>query len=224
MKNYGLFFIFLLVVLSGISQEKVNRNFIGGSASINHSLKISNRYSLKTAYEFRSAGKPSNDKTTVYESRHDFTLGLQRKLSTFFSGAAGGMVRFSNLGEKQRLYQQIGYVQQTLSRFKIAHRFRVDETFSTAPTEYRLRYRFAAELPSRGFRTDPKESYVAVLSEFLGKFKGNDYEPEFRIATQFGYLFESGNKGEFLIELRVEDFKKDRLNLFIAGIGYYFNK
>ena len=156
-------------------------------------------------------------------ARNHFTVGVQRKLSPLYSIAAGGMYRISESGNKQRLFQQIAHVQQTLSRFKIAHRLRLDETFSNLAPEYRIRYRLGAELPSRGFRVDPGETYVAFLSEFLMKYKGDSQIPELRITTQLGYLFKGGNKGEFLFYVLIQDPGANSENLFLIGLGYYFS-
>jgi len=65
------------------------------------------------------------------------------------------MFRFIEGTTEQLLYQRLGYVQQTLTRFKVVHRLRIDQTFSSDPFENRIRYGVGVELPRRGFRTDP---------------------------------------------------------------------
>jgi DNA-binding XRE family transcriptional regulator len=131
---------------------------------------------------------------------------------------------FVSRTSEQRLYQQIGYVQQTLSRVKIVHRVRFDQTFSAKATEFRYRYSVGAELPRSGFRTDPGEHYFAVLAEYLVKFQDSKYTPELRLAFQFGCLFRNTNKGEVLLEIRIDELGSRSESLFLLGLSYYLSK
>ncbi len=213
-------------MVSASAQEETSKNLFSGVFAVNHSLKISNRYQLKSSIEQRVPYDFSNSNffDGTVNARTQLTTGIQRKLGTFFSGAVGGMYRFAENANRQRLYQQVGYVQQTLTRFKIAHRLRLDQTFSPQETEYRYRYRFGAEIARRGFRTDPGESYFAFLTEILSKTKAGNYQTELRLVTQCGFLFKNSNKGEFLLELRVDDVGVRPQNLFLVGFSYYFTK
>lgn len=209
-----------------IAQEKKQDNLSSGVLMLNHSLKISNRYHLKSSIEQRIPFIFTNVSffTGKVRARTDFTTGLQRKLNSSFTAAVGGMYRFVSRTSEQRLYQQIGYFQQTLSRVKIVHRVRVDQTFSAEETEFRYRYRAGAELPRSGFRTDPGEHYFAVLAEYLVKFQDSKYTPELRLASQFGFVFRNTNKGEVLLELRIDELGSGSENLFLLGLSYYLSK
>lgn|GEM_PF-6431471 len=225
MKKPYLFLVLFFLAVSCFCQEG-STNLVSGVITINHSLKINGRNQLKSSYERRlplALSDPNFFSGTVV-SRNDFTVGLQRKLSPMYSYAVGGMYRLSEGGNGQRLFQQISCVQQTLTRVKLAHRLRLDETFSARAPEYRFRYRVGAELPSRGFKTDPGETYIAFLSEALAKFQGGEFLPELRVATQFGYLFKNGNKGELLLDLRMENPGETSETIFLIGVGYYFSK
>lgn len=226
MKKLLILLIIFCSRFSASAQEEAATNLFSGVLTVNHSLKISNRYQLKSSVEQRVPYDFSNSTffNGTVNARTQLTTGIQRKLGTFFSGAFGGMYRFAENANRQRLYQQVGYVQQTLSRFKIAHRLRLDQTFSPQETEYRYRYRFGAELARRGFRTDPGESYVAFLTEILSKTKAGNYQTELRFVTQFGFLFKNTDKGEFLLELRMNDIGESPENLFLVGFSYYFSK
>jgi len=210
---------------SSIYSQEGCENLFSGVVNLNHSLQINNRYQLKSGFERRLPVDLSNKAffSGTVVTRNHLTIGIQRKLSPLYSIAAGGIYRISEGGNKQRLFQQIAHVQQTLSRFKIAHRLRLDKTFSNLAPEYRIRYRLGAELPSRGFRVDPGETYFALLSEFLMKYKGDTQIPELRITTQLGYLFKGGNKGEFLFDVRIQNPGANSENLFLIGLGYYFS-
>lgn len=218
--------LLICFTLEAIAQEKKQENLSSGVLMLNHSLKISNRYQLKSSIEQRIPFIFTDVPffTGKVRARTDFTSGLQRKLNSSFTAAVGGMYRFINSTTEQRLYQQIGHIQQTLSRVKIAHRVRVDQTFSADATEFRYRYRIGAELPRSGFRTDPREHYFAVLAEYLVKFQDSVYTPEVRLASQFGFLFRNNNKGEVLLEIRIDELGSGSENLFLLGLSYYLSK
>lgn len=209
-----------------VAQEGQRRNISSGVLTLRHSYNISNRYRVKSSVEQRLPfiwGKVSLFDGNI-QPRTDLRIGLQRRLNNYVSTTVGGIYRFIGGESEQGLYQQMGYVQQTLTRFKVAHRVRFDQTFSGHSIEHRYRYRFGLELPRSGFRTDPGESYFALLTEVLGKFKEGEYTQELRVGGQLGFLFKNTNKGELLLELRVDDPGVNSVNLYLLGLNYYFTK
>jgi len=227
LRNSILLFAALFSCLLVDAQQEQGQNLSTGVLMVNHSLLISNRYQLKSSVEQRLPFIFSNVPffSGTIKPRTDITTGIQRKLNSNFSVAFGGMYRFINNTTEQRLYQQVGFVQQTLSRVKVVHRLRVDETFSVDPTEYRIRYRAGLQLPRSGFRVDPGEHYLAVLAEVLNKFQNKSYRPEVRFTSQFGFLFKNSNKGELMLEVRMDGIGRNSAeNLFLLGLSYYLSK
>lgn len=90
---------------------------------------------------------------------------------------------------------------------RLAHRVVADQTFSESEaTEYRLRYRLAAEVPLNGQSADAKEFYIKISNEYLNSVQSAEYDLEIRLVPLLGYTVTEKHKIEAGLDYRVNSF------------------
>lgn len=138
--------------------------------------------------------------------RTDFTNVLSYKLSPEWTLASGYLLRFTQGELVHRWLQQISSAHQK-SGLRIGHRLRTDQTFEKSETtEFRLRYRFSAEVPLKGLSVNDNEWYLIASTEMLGSLQRRDLGYEHRFVSSLGYYFNSSNKIEGGIDYRLDRF------------------
>lgn len=138
--------------------------------------------------------------------RTDVTLVLSYRLNPGLNLALGQMTRFTEGEVVYRTLQQASFARRGTSA-RLGHRLRMDQTFRPdRDAEYRLRYRFTAELPIKGQNLNDNEWYFKPGVEQLLSLQGGEFGLEQRFLASFGYYFNSGNKLELGLDYRLDDF------------------
>jgi len=156
--------------------------------------------------------------------RTDFQGFISRKINPFWKAALGYQLRITDPENEHRALQQLSYVQR-FSRFRLGHRFRADQTFSSidAP-EYRGRYRLASQIPIKGISLNNREPYLAISDEALFSLQSGSTGFENRLVIAIGYYFENNNKMEVGIDYRTDKFfTEDFRQRTWLKIGYSIN-
>ena len=107
-----------------------------------------------------------------------------------------------------------------------SHRLRLDQTFSTGneDNEYRVRYRFAAEIPLSGQTLDPGEFYLLTSNEVIAGTKGGKGEIENRLVGSIGHYFGKKAKLEAGLDWRIDKIIADGLrNRLWFKVGCFLN-
>lgn len=152
----------------------------------------------------------------------DLSLTLARKTGLNNSLSGGYLLRLRGGGQYHRTIQQFTVVKR-YDGFRLAHRFRSDQTFhKTIPAEIRLRYRISAEIPLNGQSVDPNEWYLKMNTEFLNSLQDKTYTPELRIVPFLGYEFTDNHKFELGLDYRLSSFfdSSSRHSLWV-NLGWF---
>lgn len=183
---------------------------VGGLPSINLNYKLKNDWSFNFKIESRQllqrgTFNGGSDKNYKYVLT-DFSLIAAKKVGLNSRISGGHLFRFREGNAIHRLIQQYT-VTQKLPRFRLAHRFVTDQTFSHAEaTAYRLRYRLATEIPLNGQSADPKEFYLKISNEYVNSIQNADYDLEIRFVPLLGYAITEKHKIEVGLDYRVNSF------------------
>ncbi len=136
----------------------------------------------------------------------DFSLIGAKKIAIDKSLTLGYLLRLEDGKIINRSIQQ--FIATKLYReFKLAHRIAADQTFEPdADTEFRLRYRLAAEIALNGQSVDVNEFYLKINNEYLNALEGGDYDLEIRFVPLLGYKFPADKKLEAGLDYRFSSF------------------
>lgn len=191
----------------------------GGMADLNKSLKINALNSVKQKLEARSFANSEISNS----SRIDFQSILQRQLFLDRSIGVGFLYRFSDEGQMLRFIQQFAILSRKNQHLRLSHRFRFDQSIRESSTEYRLRYRLAAEIPLVGFRLDPDEIYFKAGLEALEKWRDSNFRQEFRATLSLGKSLKGNRKIEIGLDLRYDGIlDESNFNSHWIRLGGYF--
>ena len=136
----------------------------------------------------------------------DFSLLAAKKIGPRSSLAAGYLLRVEGDRLHHRSIQHLIFT-RSYTGIRLAHRFSADQTFDREEdTEFRARYRIAAELPLNGRSADPGEFYVKGSNEYLSAWQSGAYDLEIRLVSLLGYRFSDSKKLELGLDYRLDSF------------------
>lgn len=104
-----------------------------------------------------------------------------------------------------RAIQQAAYIQNSKG-VRLSHRLRLDQTFSKGKeeNEYRIRYRFAVEIPLSGQTLDPGEFYILTSNVIIFASQSSEREIENRQVGSLGHYFGKRAKLEAGLDWRID--------------------
>ncbi|MEZ4959262.1 MAG: DUF2490 domain-containing protein [Saprospiraceae bacterium] len=178
--------------------------------SINLNYKLKSNWSLNFKVESRQLlqngtfdGGSERDFEYVLT---DYSLIAAKKVGLNSRISGGYLFRFREGEAIHRLIQQFT-ITQRLTQLRLSHRLVTDQTFSAGePTEYRLRYRLATEIPLNGQSADPKEFYLKISNEYLNSMESGEYDLEIRLVPLLGFAITERHKVEAGLDYRVNSF------------------
>ncbi|NVJ87059.1 MAG: DUF2490 domain-containing protein [Algoriphagus sp.] len=222
--------LFLLVNLSfGFSVFAQEHVFFTGffpEVGITKKLKNGNKVNFKIENQeviFRNS-QEQEDRWQFRHYRTDLMAFYDWKVSPLSSLAFGLFYRIQDGTNSYRLIQQFALLDR-FRRFRVGHRFRLDQTFTPEEsTEYRLRYRLAMDIPLEGDAVDPGERYVVVSTEPIFSLQAGEFGLENRLVLTLGKLISNQQKIEYSVDYRTDGFFQEgfRTRLW-AKIGYFYN-
>jgi hypothetical protein len=126
---------------------------------------------------------------------------------------------------EHRVMQQVGIVTYLGDR-RLAHRLRTEQRIRTSSYVNRWRYRLGYEVPLRGARLDPGETYLNTFAEMLISFDREFVGSEGRAFAALGWFFSNRRKVEVGLQYRVQDvFAGDALgHLLLLTTSYYLSR
>lgn len=200
---------------------------VGAMPSINLNSKLKKDWSLNFKIESRQHLQSGTfndyaDKNSKYVLT-DFSLISAKKIGLNSRLAGGYLIRVED-GELFHRFIQQYIIVQSITGFRLAHRFLSDQTFSNSEKpEYRIRYRISSEIPLNGESVDPGELYLKINNEYLNSIQESEYDLEIRLVPLLGYDFTDSFKIETGLDYRVNSFLNDNtrhsfwmsLNFFI---------
>lgn len=201
------FFLALFALRQGAAQQTYRAGILpqinltaGGPKNYKFNLRLESR-------QIFSEGRFDESANGAYRyERTDFAALLIRKTGVRGSAGAGYLLRLEDGRAIHRLMQQYSGVSR-LGPFRTGHRIAADQTFrpGEAP-EFRLRYRFSAELPLQGQNVDPGELYAKLNHEYLGILQNAAFDLETRAVGVLGINFNDRNKLELGLDYRANEF------------------
>jgi len=210
MKKWFISITFLLFFYNASSQEKV---FYGGffpEMAISHSYpnKLQTTFKVESSHiQFDdSQGETMQWKYIHYRTDLQGFIGI--KFNPFWKASIGYQYRIEGDGpDSHRAIQQVGFIQNS-PRIRFSHRLRLDQTFSTGDEdhEYRIRYRFASEIPLDGQTLNPGEFYLLLSNEIIFGTQSGESEIENRLVGSLGYYFDKKAKLEGGLDWRTDKF------------------
>ncbi|MEQ8909789.1 MAG: DUF2490 domain-containing protein [Vicingaceae bacterium] len=200
-----LLLILLLVPLISMAQDPTQ---LGTILDFNASQKLGQKWSLKAKVQSRISLIQSKNFEVSQGEAEKRRLDMQAMGQRRFSGnkvVAGGLMhRRSTKTNLWRFMQQVAWVNESF-RFKFAQRIRLDQSLRKENDwEYRLRYRFGAQLPLNGLRLDAGERYLISELELLAKHRNQKEQLEVRATAAYGFQFKHGSKGELGLDYRLD--------------------
>lgn len=208
MKKPAFFLLLTVFALrQGVAQQTYRAGILpqinftaDGPGNWKYNLRVESR-------QIFSEGRFDASATQAYRyERTDFAGLLLRKTGVGSSAAAGYLLRIEDGRAIHRLIQQFSVVSRT-GALRTGYRIAADQTFRTdEPPEFRLRYRFSAELPLQGQNVDPGEIYAKLNLEYLGILQGRAFDLETRAVGVLGFNFNDRNKLEIGPDYRVNGF------------------
>lgn len=223
------YFFLVICLLAGSISKAQDQVFFTGffpEASLTKKLKNENRVNFKIENQhimYDSRGDDS-ERLVFQHYRTDLMSFYDWRLGPTKSFALGVFHRFQEGSNANRMIQQFGLLQRNRN-FRIAHRFRTDQTFTRGEkVEIRFRYRLALEIPLNGATLDPGEYYLAISNEPIFSYQARDFEFENRAVFSLGKLIQNGQKLEWSVDYRTDGFveKPFRTRLW-AKVGYFAN-
>ena len=220
-----LVFLLLCTLVGHFSVAQSNYQF-GLLPSININKEFDNDIKLNVRIESRQelkSGLLNEPSPLDYEYvLTDFSLISAKKITANATVGLGYLMRLRDNAVFHRSIMQF-IVTKNYGRFKLAHRFSADQTFSaTDDTEFRLRYRIASEIPLNGQSVDPMEFYLKVNNEYLNAWQSGAYDLEIRVVPFLGFEFSDTKKVELGVDYRVNSFVSGySSNRFWIGVNWY---
>lgn len=211
------FFVFLFASFSASAQSEQEFGFLPV-------LNLQKKLPKDWALNFKAESRQSFYKE---EARYrylltDFSLAAAKKLSINTSVVGGYLLRVEEGKAIHRSLQQLSTVRR-YPAFKLAHRLATDQTFEAdAPTEYRLRYRLAMEVPLNGQALDAREFFLKFSHEYLSGLEGGEYDLEVRGLCFLGFSLTTRRKLELGFDYRLSAFLagETRQRMWL-GLNYY---
>jgi hypothetical protein len=203
MKTSYLLMLFLFTVLITDAQ-----NQIGLLPQVNADVKIGDNWKVNAKVEGRQLfiqhPFPAGKNEFEFE-RLDLEFVASKSLSSFDAIGGGYLVRRQDGKLIHRFIQQY-VITQNLFVFRLAHRFRVDQTIENQEKlQFRLRYRVSFEQPLNGLIVDPGEFYLKLNNEYLGILKDRKGNLEVRGLACLGYNKSEEDQIEAGADYRLED-------------------
>ena len=201
-------------------------NTLGTLPSLNLNKTLKNDWRLNLSIQARNGITEKQiecGRTSTYEYMHtDYTLIAAKKTGLNNALAGGILLRYQDQELIIRFIQQFTLVRK-YNAFRMAHRFRMDQTKSQIdPLKYRLRYRATLELPLNGTVVDPKEWYLKINHEYLNAFQAQTHDLEVRLVPLVGYKFSEKNKLETGFDYRRSAFINNAANNdFWLSLNWY---
>lgn len=200
---------FLSVMMANIVFAQTSYQF-GVLPAVNVNKKFKEDWSLNTRIESRQLFQNGDFEGNIF-GKYDYVLTdvslLAGKKIALNSRIAGGyLLRIEDGGAAHRVSIQYVVVQR-LSKFRLAHRFLSDQTFSKIESpEFRLRYRITAEIALNGESVDTKEFYMRLNNEYVNSLQESEYDLEIRLVPLLGYQINERFKIESGLDYRVNLF------------------
>ncbi|NVK49601.1 MAG: DUF2490 domain-containing protein [Cyclobacteriaceae bacterium] len=225
-KGTFFFLISFLIAFSSLAQDQVFFTGFFPEAAITKKLSNGNKVNFKVENQeiiFRNFENPE-DRWQFRHYRTDLMAFYDWKLSPLSSMALGLFYRVQDGSNAYRIIQQFATLDR-FRRFRIGHRFRLDQTFiPNDAVEYRFRYRLAMDIPLRGDEVDPGENYLVISSEPIFGLQEKEFGLENRFVVTLGKLINPQQKIEYSVDYRTDGFFQEgfRTRLW-AKIGYFYN-
>lgn len=199
-------FSFFLLLTNCLSAQF--RTQYGVLPVLNLNKKINQDYKLNFKIEGRQQLFQEGESASEYQLT-DFALVLSRRTGLDHTLAGGYLIRFRNNQRIHRLIQQWAF-EGGFTNLGLVHRFVTDQTFvPNEPTQFRLRYRAAVQLPLVGQSLNERELYLKMSNEYLGELQAAEFGLEVRLVLALGYRITNNNKVEFGLDNRLDAFLND---------------
>lgn len=206
MKKIGLLLGCFLLVFMRVSGQ--DRYQLGIIPQVNNEFSLGDRYELNSKIEMRQLLKDGPSDISAQKGFHfertDFETILNRKISSLDGIGLGYLLRIEEGQIIHRFIQQFAHVQNQVG-FRLAHRFRGDETLENGAWSFRLRYRLSFEKPLSGLQIDPHEFYLKINNEYLPTYAEKELDIEIRLLVSLGYNFSDKMRLESGLDYRAED-------------------
>lgn len=214
-------FLFLLF-LFGFGQDRYQ---FGVIPQVNNEFAFGDEYELNSKLEVRQLLKDGPENVAAGRGFHfertDIETVLNRKLSPLDGIGVGYLFRVEAGQIIHRFIQQYSFVRNK-NGFRLAHRFRTDQTLDERNFSFRLRYRLSVEKALKGLEIDPKEFYLKFNNEYLPTYERNQLDIEIRALASLGYNLSDKMKFETGIDYRAEDVvSKDTEHQCWLNIGWF---
>ncbi|MHA7129103.1 DUF2490 domain-containing protein [Algoriphagus namhaensis] len=224
MKQFFLISFFVLFLHSAYAQEHVFFTGFFPEAAITKSLKNGDKVNFKVEnQEIFFQNLPNReDRWKVSHYRTDLMAFYNWKLKSNTGLAFGVFHRIQDGPNANRIIQQVSFIQR-LRNYRLAHRFRTDQTFEkNEDPVFRLRYRLALDIPLNGTTLDVGESYLVISNEPIFELQGEQFDIENRLVFTLGKLISEGQKFEYSLDYRTDGFFQDgfRTRLWFK-LGYF---
>jgi len=208
-KSITIFSFFLLLQLNNFSHAQSSFQW-GALPTLNFNKKLKKDWSLNSKIESRMlfqrgeiGGEPDKNYTYVLT---DFSLIAAKKVGLNSRIGGGYLIRVQKDNIYHRFIQQFVIIQK-LTKFRLAHRFLSDQTFSAIEDpEFRLRYRITSEVPLNGESVDSGEFYLKINNEYVNSLQSGSYDLEIRVIPFLGYEVNDAIKIETGLDYRVNSF------------------
>lgn len=223
--RFGLLVCVLFITAIIHAQQRTYQ--LGLLPAVNISTQLPRDFKLNGKIESRQLLRRGVFKTEEQSTNYDyvltdFSLLAAKKIGPRTSLAAGYLLRVEDDRFLHRSIQHL-IVTQSYTGIRLSHRFSADQTFDPEEsTEFRARYRLAAELPLNGRSADADEFYLKASNEYLNAWQGQEYDLEIRLVSLLGYRFTDSKKIELGLDYRLDSFlnQGSRQRLWI-GLNWY---
>lgn len=180
----------------------VNANF---NKRLAHGWGVNARLEAREIF-FRDS-YPQRIQAGLWHERVLVAVTGTKKLNQAHEIGLGYMAHYINRDPDPYFVHRV-LVQYVYSRklgiYRCAHRVIAEGNFrAQTNTNYRLRYRFAMELPFAGDAVDAGEFYARFATEFLLTLPNADWDYEYRAAPFVGYRLGKSQKIEVGIDYRL---------------------
>ena len=186
---------------------------------------FSQTYKVENQHFLFREGTSENGFVYEYE-RTDLQFFVNYKFAGNWQATAGYQLRVEERwNTHHRTIQQIA-TSTRIKNLRLAHRFRLDQTMERSePFVFRVRYRAALEIPLNGDKIDAKEFYVVVSDEPIYSVDSElTSELENRFVVTLGHFFSNGNKLEFSLDHRTDNFRDADIRQRVwLKIGWFLN-
>ncbi|GAB5413967.1 MAG: hypothetical protein Cons2KO_15700 [Congregibacter sp.] len=192
-------------------------------AAVTKRLENGRQLTFKVEHQHITYNEADEDQGLQFTRyRTDLMAFYGWKLNAANSLALGVFHRVQDRSNANRLIQQFATVQR-LRNLSLGHRFRTDQTFTDGEdTEFRFRYRLAAQIPLSGSKLEPHENYLMLSNEPIFSYQSGDFEIENRFVIGIGRLLSPDEKLELSIDYRTDKYIQSgfRHRLWLK-VGYF---